>query len=320
MELYKRLGTILLSLLIIMMLLPMTVFSAGSIDLNRDVSLAITYQDDGTPLVGAEFDIYLVATVNEHIELTPTGSFNQFNVDLKGKSSESWRTLASTLEGYVLRDNITPAGNGKTDTDGLAFFPTDEKKLIPGLYLVTGKRHLQGGYRYDALPFMAMLPTQDKDTSEWIYDLKVNSKHDSVPDNPATITRKVLKVWKDKSNGKERPKEIIVQLLRDDEVFDTVVLNAGNSWRHTWTDLDDRYKWTVVEKELENYIVEVIQEGTTFVVTNTYKKNIPYEPTQKKPTLPQTGQLWWPVPLLLCTGLLFVVIGLISRRGAADEK
>ena len=35
MELYKRLGTILLSLLIIMMLLPMTVFSAGSIDLNR---------------------------------------------------------------------------------------------------------------------------------------------------------------------------------------------------------------------------------------------------------------------------------------------
>lgn len=32
------------------------------------------------------------------------------------------------------------------------------------------------------------------------------------------------------------------------------------------------------------------------------------------PILPQTGQLWWPVPLLLAGGLLLVVLGLSRRR------
>lgn len=30
--------------------------------------------------------------------------------------------------------------------------------------------------------------------------------------------------------------------------------------------------------------------------------------------LPQTGQLWWPVPILACAGLVFFVIGLVRRR------
>ncbi len=36
--------------------------------------------------------------------------------------------------------------------------------------------------------------------------------------------------------------------------------------------------------------------------------------------LPQTGQLWWPVPMLVFAGLLCIVVGLIRRRGAGYEK
>lgn len=53
------------------------------------------------------------------------------------------------------------------------------------------------------------------------------------------------------------------------------------------------------------------------------------EPTETtKPTsgsssgntkLPQTGQLWWPVPVLLCMGLVCIIIGLIRRREEQDE-
>lgn len=42
-----------------------------------------------------------------------------------------------------------------------------------------------------------------------------------------------------------------------------------------------------------------------------------------KPTpepLPSTGQLWWPIPLLLVVGLALLVIGAIRRREAKDEK
>lgn len=35
--------------------------------------------------------------------------------------------------------------------------------------------------------------------------------------------------------------------------------------------------------------------------------------------LPQTGQLWWPVPVLICAGLFSMVVGLIRRRKAEDE-
>ncbi len=39
------------------------------------------------------------------------------------------------------------------------------------------------------------------------------------------------------------------------------------------------------------------------------------------PNIPNTGQLWWPVPLLLCGGLLFVVIGfMLSTRKKSDEN
>lgn len=325
MKMNKRLISICLSLLLVFMLLPVSALAAGRIDLDQDVGLTITYQNHGTPLSGAVFNIYLVATVNAYGELETTEQFKIFNVDIPGKADDTWRALASTLEGYVLRDNIAATDSGKTDRNGQIAFPTGGKRLTAGLYLVLGERHTQDGYRYDATPFMVMLPSLDKENNVWSYDVAVSPKFDrsKIPGSSGddTITRKVLKVWEDKGQEKDRPEEVIVQLLRDGKVFDTVTLNAANNWRYTWTALDNGYSWTVVEKETDNYTVEVTQEGITFVVKNTHNEDIPDEPTTPtKPTLPQTGQLWWPVPVLIAAGLLFVVIGLLRCRGAADEK
>ena len=175
---------------------------------------------------------------------------------------------------------------------------------------------------------MVMLPTQDAEKNEWIYDVLVSPKHDSteIPDTPSTITRKVLKVWDDADN-KNRPTEVIIQLLRNGEVYDTVTLNDDNNWRYTWSNLDDSYTWTVVEKECEGYTVQIERDGITFVITNTYETDIPdnstpnvpvppdpTNPTPNNPSLPQTGQIWWPVPLLLMGGLSFIIVGLICRK------
>lgn len=58
------------------------------------------------------------------------------------------------------------------------------------------------------------------------------------------------------------------------------------------------------------------------MVTNTYKtpSNPPVNPPSKPPKLPQTGQYWWPVPVLLASGLLLVAVGLVRRRGGADHE
>ena len=336
MKIYKRLPALILCFLMVSVLLPVQAYAAEKIDLNQGVGLRISYQDNNKPLSGAEFRIYLVATVDEYGELTVTEDFAQFNVQIKGGDDDAWRALASTLEGYVLRDDISPADSGKTNDKGVVSFPSTGKSLKAGLYFVLGHRHTQNGYRYDPAPFMVMLPGLDKENNIWVYDVTLNAKFDSsqIPDNPDdnTIDRKVLKVWADDGHEKDRPKEVIVQLLRDGKVYDTVTLNAANNWRYTWTALNDRYTWTIVEKELEGYTVGVTREGITFVVTNTYNEEIPDGPTPTapttpdkpttptKPTLPQTGQLWWPVPVLIAAGLLFVVIGLVRRRGAVDEE
>lgn len=323
MKRFKRIAAALFSVLAVFLLLPFQTLAAGSIDLNRDVSLAISYQDGNTPLVGAVYDIFLVATVDEYGELTTAKDFAQFNVNIRGENDEAWRTLASTLEGYVLRDAVPPTDSGKTNDKGLVSFPTGEKHLIPGLYLVLGQRHTQDGFYYDASPFIVMLPGLDKEANAWVYDVSANAKFNSteIPPEFSTVTRKVLKVWNDNGYEKERPQEVIVQLLRDGKAYDTVTLCADNNWRYTWDELDGCYQWTVVEKELGGYTVEVTQEGVTFVVTNTYNRDTPAGPEEpSNPTLPQTGLLWWPVPLLFVAGLLFIVIGLLRRRGTNDER
>lgn len=345
----KRIVGVLLIIAAVVTLLSMQVLAAGVIDLNHKVEFTISYQEENTPITDTEFHIYLVATVDAYGELTTTEEFSRFNVNIRGKNDDAWKTLASSLEGYVLRDNLSPTDSAKTNEQGLISFPTGEKKLTPGLYLVLGSRHTQDGYIYDPQSFVVMLPSLDKEVNDWDYDVTVIPKSDKHPNNPdnGTITRKVLKVWKDTNHTKERPKEITVSLLQDGKVYDIVTLNASNNWRHTWENLDDDYRWTVVEDELNNYTVAVIREGVTFVVTNTY--DIPDNPSTSKTTsttstvanttstviktttsstptissnakLPQTGQLWWPVPLLIAVGLFLIIIGLFRRKGTRHEK
>jgi len=167
------------------------------------------------------------------------------------------------------------------------------------------------------------------------------------PTPPPTKRVKALKVWNDAGEEDARPEEITVRLLRDGDEYDSVTLSADNGWRYTWEGLDNDSDWIVVEDEVEGYTVEVSQEGITFVVTNTPTTDIPDEPTpegdrpdEPQPTpgvpegpdvppdedldifdedvplarLPQTGQLWWPVPFLFCGGLVLMIAGLLRRR------
>ena len=83
------------------------------------------------------------------------------------------------------------------------------------------------------------------------------------------------------------------------------------------------------------------ESGITFVVINTRQDETditdPDIPLDEKPpeddltdiddpdlplaNLPQTGQLWWPVPLLTIAGVLLLILGAARRRRSAwDEE
>lgn len=220
------------------------------------------------------------------------------------------------MEGYVQKAGLASAASGVTDEAGELAFPTGNQPLTPGLYLLTGRRHEQDGSYYDAAPCFVLLPARDDTDNTWRYSVTVKPKSEitPVPATPGTVTRKVLKVWKD--GGKNRPQSVTVTLLCDGVAYDTVVLNADNNWRHTWTDLDGRCRWTLAEELVEGYTTQIAREGPTFVVTNTGTgpASTPPPKTPMPDRLPQTGQLWWPVPLLLAAGLVLVIAGLLRRR------
>ena len=316
----------------VLCLLTSVAQAAGSIDLTRKPTLTLTYRDGKTALSGAKFSIYRVADADETGELTVRSEFDEFDLDIRGKNDRRWREMAQTLESYVLRRELTPADSGKTDKTGMLTFPMQGKTLAAGLYLVIGERHTQGGNDYDAEPFFVLLPTQDLENNEWVYDVSANVKFGKtpVPDDGDTVTRKVLKVWDDDDAEDSRPQEITVELLRNGKVYDTVKLSEKNNWRYTWLDLDADTRWSVTEKTVSGYTVSITREGITFVVTNTKKPertdtpDTPVKPSNPskpsspaKPTLPQTGAVWWHVEALALSGLVFLILGALDRKTEA---
>lgn len=333
-KLNSRILSAFLCLLCLSALFSVRLQAAGPIDTGGDVRLTINYQQDGRPVSGVPFDLFYVAAVDAYGEFTLTGDFAKYPVRLTGLDSDGWRQLAQTLASYASADRLTPLDSGATNAQGLLTFPNRQSSMKPGLYLAVGRQHSDGVYVYTTEPFLAALPVTDAASNTWVYDLTVSPKHttdDVVPPSGDTTERKVLKAWDDGGNTASRPQEITVQLLKNGSVYDTVTLSARNNWRCTWDKLPRydstgmRIEWSVVERNVSGYTVLVSQEGLTFVITNSRTPGKPSEPstpvTPGQPSLPQTGLLWWPVPLLILCGLAFVIAGVIfGKRKRHDEN
>ena len=128
----------------------------------------------------------------------------------------------------------------------------------------------------------------------------------------------MIKRWDDAGYEQKRPDTITVTLLKDGTVCDTRTISRTDSWQYTWSGLP-RYNpdgteivWTIQENAVPGYISSIRETGDTFILTNT--------PEHQK--LPQTGLLWWPVPVLAAAGLLLLLAALLLtaynlRRDAA---
>lgn len=321
MTIYRRITALLLCALAAATLLSVSALAAGSIDLDKDASLTITEKFGDDALSGVEVDIYLVSTADSTGELTPLEPFRKFasSLDIRGKDDEAWQSMAETLEREIILGGIdvtSPTDSAVTDETGTARFPSNGKRLEKGLYLVMGTGIQKGGYVYFTSPYFVMIPEQDLESNTWNYTVTVKAKPGQ---SPVLADFEVIKIWKDDCHKDRRPQSISIQLMQDGNPYgDPVTLPYNGAWKYTWHDLDVNHKWTVEEQKVEGYKEpEVRQEGNTFIVTNTCSTP---DPSPSNPSLPQTGQLWWPVPVLTAAGLLLLVIGLVRRRGANNEK
>lgn len=296
----KKYKKIVLSLLLCCLFFPLTIQAAGKINKEQDVSLTLSCSHENVP-----FYLYYVASIDEYGELGVNSSFSDFNVNITGKNDEAWNELALTLAGYVDQEQMVPAASKKTDVNGEVTFPS----LDQGLYLICSEKVSSNGMIYQTSPSMVLLPSLDEINNDWVYDVNVNPKGEEIEDTNTSI--KVQKVWKDSGNKNKRPSSIMVQLYKDGEIYDSITLSEENNWQHIWENCSTKSNYTLVEQKLDSYTVQVSKEGITYLITNTYKTVTPSVPNKN---IPFTGQLWWPVLILITLGLFFILIGLIRRR------
>lgn len=294
------------------------VYAAESQDVGT-VTIECVFSE--APVPSLPFSLYHAADVSGS-KITMDADFAAFPVDLKTMDVDSWNALALTVKSYVLAQGIVPDASGQSDANGVLTFDG----LSAGLYLVVGEGAAVNGMYYSSAPFFVLLPRADSETGEAIYDLKVHPKLSAKPQEEGTITRKVLKIWKDTGYEDERPNEITVQLYCDGKLYDTVKLSDANNWRYTWEKLPDNHDYTVVEEELVGYTAAIEQQGITFLLTNTSINIMPPGPNPPKPNppsdheLPKTGLNWWPVLIFAVLGLLCLAAGLLWRKDSAHEE
>ena len=261
------------------------------------------------PLEDVQVSIYRVAdyTEQEAFVLEDTYAAYEDNVtglhDLEVNPekflADDWRSLAKTLGQISLTDNLDNAYSLVTEeTNGTSI------SVERGLYLVCPAAKETGDAFYAVDPAFAMVPYLNEE-GKWNNEITLDFSG-KVSDQNSKESYRVEKIWKD-DGSVNRPKSIEVTLKKDYTIeYDTVVLNADNNWRYTWTGLPRGHQWTVVEKHIpEGYKVSY-DAGETVM----YIKNTGGSPGENPPgELANTGLLWWPVPILSVLGLLFFAAG-----------
>lgn len=266
------------------------------IDLTKRGSIKINLlTSENEPIKGAEISIYKVADAkinNNNLLFENVFEINSCEADFAkiadGVVSNDLVSCITSTD--TLKKNLITDINGKVEFNNLDL----------GLYLVVQDNMVKGYSKIDS--YLVMIPYEVDNT--WSYDSHSYPKTDIYK----TIDITVVKEWNKQNENSKLPDEVTIQLLKADEVIDTVILNKENNWRYTWFDIEKSDKYSVKEINIPNgYTATYKNEEYTFTVTNTDK-------------LPQTGRSILPILILFMTGIFFIALALYEAKSEENEK
>ena len=300
-KIFKNLFSIIICSFLIM---SSNIFAANFSEEKNDLSITIEYENHGKKIKDVTFNIYYIAQMSDNLEFTWDEQFAFLDsiLELNDLTTDDWKKISNTLSTYIDLYQLLPYDTNQTDTTGRAEF----KDLKQGLYLIVGSKHVTNERMYSIMPSLVTLPNLDENRN-WNGQIVIYPKYEDIGQ---VTSFEVIKQWVDSHNSSNRPEYIEIELLQDGTVIDVQKLSVENNWRYRWTNLETGFEYKVVEKELPaGYKVEINKiDKDSVVITNEYP-NLP-----PPPGLEDTGVMWWPVPILFITGLLFVIIGFILAR------
>ena len=330
-KIQKRAAYLFLSLICVILMVSAVI--PQSIYAEDGKSITLECSKDDTHIEGMRWKLFR-AGERAGSEFVLTGEFAECHADLTDMSVENISHAAQTLESFAIARKIEPVAAGETDKNGSLTFGG----VTTGLYLAVGYPVEITPYYYEPSPLVLEVSA---DSSEYHFDAYPKIVKMTMSDKVSSYT--VKKMWIDDNNSFDaRPVSITVDLFRDEELYDTVTLNAENNWQYSWLSLETSYQWRVAEREVpDGYEVMIEHNETQFLIRNRHKmvtdggttttttvttttvtstvtgtgtsKTNPPTTTTTKEKIPQTGQLWWPVMPLTIGGLLLVLTGIMLR-------
>jgi hypothetical protein len=280
-------------------------------------SLTIVYTKDNIPIDGAAFHIYQVASREKENRYEINAEFSDSGIELETGDGTAMYNCAAELEAYLveqknLNEQILPLSSGKTDENGRIAF----ENLEDGIYLITGEEIKIENEIYTPVASLVTVPGLDEDGSNDyrpIIKEKYQVRNSDEKDNLSSLS--VVKIWADDGYEEKRPQFVTVSLFRDGVLYDQVILNKENNWRHTWENLNENSRWQLAEYQVpEHYKVETVRDNDVFVVTNTYQ---PLETLDDSVDINETNQVVTMINRLSWPGQLFLAVPVLAAIGLA---
>lgn len=250
------------------------------------ISVSLVAEREETAIVGAELSVFQVASVevgsDGNLVYLYTEAFADCGVSLYDPE------LTVKLEAFLAEH---PVDCRKVVTDSQGYAVCADLPL--GLYFVKQTNQVQGFA--PCTPFLVTVPLETEDGFTYHVDA-----------SPKTSVAKYIeitirKVW---NVDETTPIEdfVTVQLLHHETVLETAVLHEQNDWQVTYTNLPESDGYSIQEVNVpQGFTATYSQDGYIFTVTNT-------------PSLAQTGQLVWPIPVLVVAGIALMMIGFVILR------
>lgn len=318
MKLNKVLLFLALFLLASAVLSPLSVCAVEPIETQRECELIIEFVHNGRPVEGISVSIYRFADVSANGDVTLCGKFADYPIDISGDSAQKHHALAQTLNVFAKKDQLKPDVQTKIDEYGFATV----KNLRPGMFLIASERYEDEDGVFFLSPSIVSIPAKLSEEGEWLYSVRILPKCTYRSDGrPAVIEKKVQKIWRDEGCEADRPNSIEVALLRNGRVYQTVKLHAMNGWSYSWKNLSAKDEWLLAEMHPEGYMVMISDDGKVTSIYNTREPQTPPpdQPPPEEPDIPDTGMLWWPLPVLAVLGVVLILAGTAMGRGKRNE-
>lgn len=298
----------------------------------------VNYHADGAPLPYVDFSVYHLYDMDEDGDFTATWNYTGLGQIQDLTDNEAWLTQGQTAHNFIVVYGLEGDYQGMTDDMGRAMI----SDLEPGVYLLKFEKTVLDEVAYETEPVLLVV-NEDVQT--------VSPKVDYYPEEDLRLRDIiVLKTWRNDQNLGVRPDDITIKLYENSVLYDTITLNEGNSWSYYWHELDGNSAWGILEEDIPDaYEVEITYDRdsntTIFHVQNTYNNTDSAigggnsvgvggggvvagdvydtdvegdldEKEDTEDTLTETGALLWPIPVLVTSGFLFILMGLWLRKGA----